>query len=90
MTFIQSGKPPMQDTLPTVLNRTHVRGWNEAIATAANMLANQINCMKAHTNEDGLCTGEDFFATELAYLEPVLAEIRRLHIDLPDDIQGKP
>ena len=89
MTFIQSGKLPIQNTLPMVLNRTHVKGWNEAIEAAANVLATQIKWMKEHTNNEGLRTGEDFFATELAYLEPVLAEIRSLHIDLPNAAQER-
>lgn len=36
--FVQSGPIPSQDTIPEALNRSHVKGWNEAIANAIERL----------------------------------------------------
>lgn len=52
--------------------------WDDAIEQAGDVLERTIAFMKAHTNPDGIVSGEDFFATELAYLEPVLKQIRAL------------
>lgn len=53
-------------------------GWNAAIDAVGGVLDGVINGMKAHTNDAGMVTGADFFATELTYLEPVVQMIREL------------
>ena len=78
MTFIQSGKLRIQDTLPMVLNRTHVRGWNEALENAAL----HIEYQHPVWDQTGI--------TPEALLDILAKNIRAMKIVPPDDMQEKP